>query len=803
MAEADVREVLQAAQAALEENRPTETIATCQHVQRSYPDAITALRLLGEAYLEVRRPDDARRAFERVLALDPLNVLARIGLAVIAEDHGEDERAIVQFRLAWEIDPLLPQLRGELTRLYRKRYGATGRLRLTRPALAMLYGRNDDLVRAIREFRALHAEQSGRVDLTLGLIQILWRRGDDQEAARLCQQVLAERPQTARALLILADLLGESDADQARRLQAARQLDPDAELARTLHSLRPTSTVLERYIATPLAEGGGIPAFDAGAAILGREALTPGRDTPSGGPTTATGALGWEAIAAGFAGPTTTPPAHATVNGAAPPTAPVATDAAPSFDWPALPDEEHAPETPEPPTGAGETIGVASAPGARGWTVQADSEALLPAPDEPDAVTRLTANWDQIDAELAAATPRGDADLSDPTLLGALGDVTPFSVDAPNASVTAPFTEPADQHEPVPNPAELGLDTDLQPFRLDQSGTRTNTITSSFADLFALDEELTVERAAPEARPLAAPAAPVAAPDRVAEPAFSTVSAASPDTLASVAARSEPAAPPTPEAKPAPAVSARLDPVTPEAPTTILPVEDAWRRVESSPSTGAIDEWGARPTTESHAPEPALPTWWNETPTLGTSEIVAPAPEAASEPPTSRPGVPADDEWIVGLPARTTEATTPPEPTPVARAAPPEAPAAEVWDLPGATATLPEPAPIPTPPAPATTGVADLAARVAAAPDDVAARLALAAAYADERPEQALAEYRRAIKAAIELPPDAIAGLQRMIAAGRGGARAHRVLGEAYLKLGRYDLATAEFQRALAGRTKR
>ncbi len=100
----ELRGVLQAAQAALEEGRPQEAIAACRHVLQHYPDSITALRLLGEACLEAGRSEEAGRAFDKALSLDPHNVLARVGLGVIAEDRGEDERAIAQFRLAWEVE---------------------------------------------------------------------------------------------------------------------------------------------------------------------------------------------------------------------------------------------------------------------------------------------------------------------------------------------------------------------------------------------------------------------------------------------------------------------------------------------------------------------------------------------------------------------------------------------------------------------------------------------------------------------------------------------------------------------------
>ncbi len=92
---------------------------------------------------------------------------------------------------------------------------------------------------------------------------------------------------------------------------------------------------------------------------------------------------------------------------------------------------------------------------------------------------------------------------------------------------------------------------------------------------------------------------------------------------------------------------------------------------------------------------------------------------------------------------------------------------------------------------------------VAADPLDGPARLALAAAYGVERPEQALDEYRRLLKESDELAPEIVERLREMIAVGTGGARAHRLLGDAYMKLGQFDLAMAEFQRALAARAKR
>ncbi|MGN6674659.1 MAG: tetratricopeptide repeat protein, partial [Thermomicrobiales bacterium] len=99
--------------------------------------------------------------------------------------------------------------------------------------------------------------------------------------------------------------------------------------------------------------------------------------------------------------------------------------------------------------------------------------------------------------------------------------------------------------------------------------------------------------------------------------------------------------------------------------------------------------------------------------------------------------------------------------------------------------------------------IAALETLVESDPDNPFARLTLAVAYGSERPDQALTEYRRLIKEADEVVPEVIERLQEMIADNAGGPRAHRVLGDAYMKLGQFDLAMAEFQRALATRAKK
>lgn len=504
MPDTEIVDLLQGAQAALEESRPRDAIAACQHARQFYPHAITALRLLGEAYLEVGRPDDASGVFEAVLSDDPFNVLARIGLAVVAEERGDDDRALLQFRGAWEIDPLLPQLRGELVRLYRKRYGPGGHLRMTRPALAMLHSRNEDLVRAIKEFRALVHEYPDRDELALGLAEALWRRGDDRQARQLLEQLLANTPRLARALLMMADILAVQGGDPAPLLSAARIVDPNADIARTLHGVRP-SAVLEAYIAAPIR----VPAFDPLAA--------PAWDSPpdrAAAGSDAAPLLTWESIAASWtddlaaAGHETGQTATASDTeatlfadlgrertGEAAPWRDDAADPQP-FSWKPTDDERAGVQS-------GEQDGAPA-------LTDVPLDTMQPRPGEPDAITRLTADWDNIDAELEAAIPPersaqeasielGESGAAEPTpfrfdaLLSDTGTTSQEAVAAGAgadsfAAVDGP-TGTASDRTPPAEPIDLGLDSDLAPFQLEAGAAARPTAELSFSELLRRGDE--------------------------------------------------------------------------------------------------------------------------------------------------------------------------------------------------------------------------------------------------------------------------------------------------------------------------
>jgi tetratricopeptide (TPR) repeat protein len=496
----DLRELLADAQTALEEGRHQEATVACRHVLRDYPDSVTAMRLLGESYLEAGRSEEAGRAFEKVLGIDPYNVLARVGLGVLAEDRGEDERAIAQFRHAWEVAPTLPQLRSELVRLYRKRYGVGGRLRMTRIALANLHAHNEDLPRAIRQFQQLFDEEPGRPDVTIGLAESLWRHGDRTEAAEHCRRLLAERPRLVRPALILAAIQGDSgDAAAATAtLETVRPFDPDAVVARDLLALQ-SSPTLTQFVDAPVE----MTPFDpATLDIAGTDELLGVQ----------TGTLGeesfrWEDIAGGLSGESALHQDSATpVEGFAP----SATDdddvealfAAIDRRLAASDGDEDLPDFTMPDD---EELALATEEAddepLPSWDTEPD-DAMAPAPDEPTAVERLTANWDNIDNELAAARPSDDPPIGVTGMLGGVElDLKPFDVESdaePEADDTPKFDPAKFSLPPLDGEDDDDLDLaiddddlggDVIPFSLEETGPRSKTNGLTFAELVRKGEE--------------------------------------------------------------------------------------------------------------------------------------------------------------------------------------------------------------------------------------------------------------------------------------------------------------------------
>ncbi|HMQ32604.1 MAG TPA: tetratricopeptide repeat protein, partial [Chloroflexaceae bacterium] len=225
----------------LEANQVEQAIGVAQHILEQYPENLEAHRILGEAYLASRQFDQAELAFGRVLHADPENIPAHVGLGITLERQGKLDRAVAEFEQALEVRPDMPELRGQLLRLYTDLWGAEGAtLRLSRPGLARLYAKGHMLPQAIQEFRSVIEEHPDRFDARVGLAEALWRDGQEEAAAETCEAILAERADVLKANLLLGYIrLASGDESGEPYWRLAQQLDPYQQVARSLFEALP------------------------------------------------------------------------------------------------------------------------------------------------------------------------------------------------------------------------------------------------------------------------------------------------------------------------------------------------------------------------------------------------------------------------------------------------------------------------------------------------------------------------------------------------------------------------------------
>ncbi len=223
-----VTAVIEQAEMALAEGRYREAMRLCQGLLRAFPRYLTAQRLLGRAALRAGETGLAEEAFQTVRQLDPEDREAALGLSQIAEQRGELETALAFRQAAWECSPWDRELREGVARLAQACYGE-GHLFLTGAALASQHSRGGCWTRAATECRAVLEQGLVRPDVQQRLAVALWRRGDLEGAARVCESLTGVLPDAVVPLVILASIAqvhGEP-GEAAALLHRAHVVDVD------------------------------------------------------------------------------------------------------------------------------------------------------------------------------------------------------------------------------------------------------------------------------------------------------------------------------------------------------------------------------------------------------------------------------------------------------------------------------------------------------------------------------------------------------------------------------------------------
>ncbi len=230
MAKVSLRAYNREIEAMIDRGHLDEAVAHCQHILKTFPKHLETYRLLGKAYLEARRHNDAIDIFSRVLNAEPSDFIAHVGMSIIRDEQNKLDDAVWHMERAFEVQSANPAIQGELQRLYGRRDGVQPpRIRMTRGALAHMYVRGELFPQAISETKSILEEDQGRSDMQVLLAKSYFRSGQKKDAADAASAVLKRYPYCLDANLVLAEVLG-TDRPESAQVYRHRvvELDPYA-----------------------------------------------------------------------------------------------------------------------------------------------------------------------------------------------------------------------------------------------------------------------------------------------------------------------------------------------------------------------------------------------------------------------------------------------------------------------------------------------------------------------------------------------------------------------------------------------
>ena len=214
----------------LDRGQVDEVVAHCLHILKTHPKHLDTYRLLGKAYLEMKKYGDAVDIFSRVLVCAPSDFVSHVGMGIIRDEENKLDDAIWHMERAFETQPSNAAVQSELQRLYIARDGsAPPRIRMTRGALAQMYVKGELYPQAISEIKNVLAEDPGRSDMSALLTKAHYKNGQKTDAAEVASSLLRRYPYCYDANAVLVEIFS---ADKPENVQVYRQrvieLDPYA-----------------------------------------------------------------------------------------------------------------------------------------------------------------------------------------------------------------------------------------------------------------------------------------------------------------------------------------------------------------------------------------------------------------------------------------------------------------------------------------------------------------------------------------------------------------------------------------------
>jgi tetratricopeptide (TPR) repeat protein len=243
----------------IDRNHLDEAVAHCQHILKTFPKHLETYRLLGKAYLEAKRHNEAVDIFTRVLAAEPNDFVAHVGMSIIRDEQNKLDDAIWHMERAYEVHSANPAIMGELQRLYGRRDGVQPpRIRMTRGALAHMYMRGELYPQAISETKSVLEEDQGRSDMQVLLAKAYYRSGQKKDAADAASAVLKRYPFCLDANLVLAEILN-TDRPESAQTYRRRVIELDPYAAQAVDNMFLAGAVSDAAISIDHLEWNGQP----------------------------------------------------------------------------------------------------------------------------------------------------------------------------------------------------------------------------------------------------------------------------------------------------------------------------------------------------------------------------------------------------------------------------------------------------------------------------------------------------------------------------------------------------------------
>lgn len=188
----------------LEARRFEEALSHCHHILRQNPRHVDTYRLIGRVLLEQHVVDDALDVFQRVLSVDPEDLVSHAGTAIAYRDNGELPLAIWHMERAAEIDAYNSAVQEELNGLYENiEDRADEGKELSQAALARLNFHGGLYQQAKDKLQTLLTQNPDRHDLQVLLAEVLYSDDRLSAAANMSAKILNSLPDCIKANAIL------------------------------------------------------------------------------------------------------------------------------------------------------------------------------------------------------------------------------------------------------------------------------------------------------------------------------------------------------------------------------------------------------------------------------------------------------------------------------------------------------------------------------------------------------------------------------------------------------------------------